>query len=47
MQQEAAAKGSGILGADTGTKLIAASTILPLLMGDEEPVKPHVFRRRL
>ena len=35
-----AAKGSGILGADTGTKLIAASTILPLLAGDEEPVKP-------
>ena len=40
--QEAApaVKGSGILGADTGTKLIAASTILPLLAGDEEPVKP-------
>ena len=37
---KAAAKGSGILGADTGTKLIAASTILPLLAGDEEPVKP-------
>ena len=35
-----AAKGSGILGADTGTKLIAASTIAPFLMGDEEPVKP-------
>ena len=40
--QEAApaVKGSGILGADTGTKLIAASTILPLLAGDEDPVKP-------
>ena len=37
---KAAAKGSGILGADTGTKLFAASTILPLLAGDEEPVKP-------
>ena len=37
---KAAAKGSGILGADTGTKLIAASTIAPFLMGDEEPVKP-------
>ena len=37
---KAAAKGSGILGADTGTKLVAASTILPLLAGDEEPVKP-------
>jgi hypothetical protein len=37
----AAAKGSGILGADTGTKLIAASTIAPFLMGDEEPVKPR------
>ena len=37
---KAAAKGSGILGADTGTKLIAASTILPLLAGDEEPAKP-------
>ena len=35
-----AAKGSGILGADTGTKLVAASTILPLLAGDEEPAKP-------
>jgi len=35
-----AVKGSGILGADTGTKLIAASTIAPFLMGDEEPVKP-------
>jgi hypothetical protein len=41
--QEAApaVKGSGILGADTGTKLIAASTILPLLAGDEEPAKPQ------
>ena len=40
--QEAApaVEGSGILGADTGTKLIAASTILPFLAGDEEPVKP-------
>jgi len=40
--QEAApaVEGSGILGADTGTKLIAASTILPLLAGDEEPAKP-------
>ena len=28
---KAAAKGSGILGADTGTKLIAASTIAPFL----------------
>ena len=37
---KAAAKGSGILGADTGTKLVAASTIAPFLMGDEEPVKP-------
>tara|TARA_R100000654_G_scaffold53330_1_gene79449 strand:+ start:1019 stop:1918 length:900 start_codon:yes stop_codon:yes gene_type:complete len=37
---KAAAKGSGILGADTGTKLIAASTIAPFLMGDEEPAKP-------
>ena len=35
-----AVKGSGILGADTGTKLIAASTILPLLAGDDEEVKP-------
>tara|TARA_B100000035_G_scaffold110211_2_gene93589 strand:+ start:9295 stop:10209 length:915 start_codon:yes stop_codon:yes gene_type:complete len=36
-----AVEGSGILGADTGTKLIAASTILPLLGGDEEGVKPQ------
>ena len=41
--QEAApaVKGSGILGADTGTKLIAASTILPLLAGEDDPVKPQ------
>ena len=41
--QEAAPaiKGSGILGADTGTKFIAASTILPLLAGEDDPVKPQ------
>jgi hypothetical protein len=31
-----AMKGSGFMGADTGTKLITASTILPLLEGEEE-----------
>lgn len=41
--QEAApaVKGSGILGADTGTKLFAASTLLPFLAGDDENVKPR------
>ena len=36
-----AVKGSGILGADTATKFLAASTIAPFLMGDEE-IKPLI-----
>ena len=35
-----AMQGSGFLGTDTGTKLITASTLLPLL-GEDEDVKPQ------
>jgi len=38
---EKAVSGSGLAGLDTGTKFIAASTILPLLAGEDDPVKPQ------